>query len=421
MAALFAEGEELRAEHLLTGPKEESNTAEFDLGSLPLVQRLISDKSLGALRSLVLASFSVIILLCLFRSRATEGHLANALIWGVWEPALILLFFLAGRVWCTVCPLSTAGQIAGRGVSLGLPPPDWLKKHAAWVMIVGLIAVIWSEQVFSMSEHPFPSGILLAALMGAAVLFALLFRREAWCRYACPLGNIGAIFALPAVLNVRSNPSVCSTYCRTHDCHKGNDSHPGCPVYHHPLYARDGHHCKLCLSCLKSCPHGSAKLYLRPPLKSLWRRGGIGDTLVPFAVVYFTVSLFLLAAQRFPATGSAGIFTAGLFATLLLSLAFRSALPKILSRDKGSGTEAATRSVFTLLVLAWGPAMAWQLEHVSGLASLRIHPEAGSRLANIFPTGGVSLLSVLQVGVIVAAAALAAVAFRGLANRLRLQ
>ena len=88
MAALFAEGEEIRAEHLFTGPKEESSAAEFDLGSLPLVQRLISDKSLGAIRALVLASFSAIILLCLFRSRATEGHLANALIWGAWEPAL---------------------------------------------------------------------------------------------------------------------------------------------------------------------------------------------------------------------------------------------------------------------------------------------------------------------------------------------
>jgi transcriptional regulator with AAA-type ATPase domain len=421
MAALFAEGEEIRAEHLFTGPKEESSTAEFDLGSLPLVQRLISDRALGVLRSLLLASFSIIILLCLFRSRSTEGHLANALIWGVWEPALILLFFLAGRVWCTVCPLSTAGRMAGRRVSLGLPPPDWLKKHASWLIMGGLLVIIWSEQVFSMSEHPFPSGILLAGLMVVAVLFALLFRRESWCRYACPLGNIGAIFALPAVLNIRSNPSVCSTYCRTHDCYKGNESRPGCPVFHHPLYARDGHHCKLCFSCLKSCPHGSAKLYLRPPLQSLWRRGGIGDTLVPFAILFFAVSLFLLAAQRFPATGSAGFFTAGLLVTLLWALAFRSALPKILSRDENSGAEAATRCAFTLLVLAWGPAMAWQMEHVSGLASLRILPEPGSRLAAFFPAGGISLLSVLQVGVIVMAAALAAVALRGLANRLRRQ
>jgi transcriptional regulator with AAA-type ATPase domain len=421
MAALFAEGEEIRAEHLFTGPKEESSTAEFDLGSLPLVRHLISDRVLGVFRSLVLASFSVIILLCLFRSRSTEGHLANALIWGVWEPALIFLFFLVGRVWCTICPLSTAGRMAGRTVTLGLPPPDWLKRHASWLIMGGLLVIIWSEQVFSMSENPFPSGVLLAGLIGVAVLFALLFRRESWCRYACPLGNIGAIFALPAVLNIRSNPSVCSTYCRTHDCYKGNASRPGCPVYHHPLYARDGHHCKLCFSCLKSCPHGSAKLYLRPPLQSLWRQGGIGDTLVPFAILYFAVSLFLLAAQHFPATGSAGLFTAGLLAALFFALAFRAALPKILSREESSGAEAATRCAFTLLVLAWGPAMAWQLEHIPGLASLRVSPEAGSRLAAIFPDGGIALLSVLQIGVIVAAAALAAVALRGLVNRIKLQ
>jgi transcriptional regulator with AAA-type ATPase domain len=421
MAALFAEGEEIRAEHIFTGPKEESSASEFDLGSLPLVQRLISDRALAVFRSLMLASFSVIVLLCLFRSRTTEGRLANVLIWGVWEPALIFLFFLAGRVWCTVCPLSTAGRMAGRGATLGLPPPDWLKRHASWLIMGGLLVIIWSEQVFSMSEHPLPSGILLAALMGVAILFALLFRRESWCRYACPLGNIGAIFALPAVLNIRSNPSVCSTYCRTHDCYKGNESRSGCPVYHHPLYARDGHHCKLCFSCLKSCPHGSAKLYLRPPLQSLWRQGGVGDTLVPFAILYFAVSPFLLAAQHFPATGTAGLFTLGLLAALLFALALRSALPKILSRDESSGTEAATRSAFALLVLAWGPAMAWQLEHIPGLASLRVHPETGSYLADLFPAGGVSLLAVVQIGIIVAAASFASVSLRGLVNRFRLQ
>ena len=162
--------------------------------------------------------------------------LANALTWGLWEPWLFVVFLLVGRVWCTVCPLSTAGRLAARIKNFGVAPGAWLKEYSGWFI-----------------ERPRAAGYLLVALFTAASVSAMIWRRESWCRYLCPLGNLGAIFSLPAVLTVRSNPSV--------------------------------------------CPHGSARLYLRLPFQSVWAQPDVGSALVPFALFLFFFAPAMLASQ----------------------------------------------------------------------------------------------------------------------------
>lgn len=51
-------------------------------------------------------------------------------------------------------------------------------------------------------------------------------------------------------LTVAAKRSVCASTCTTHDCYKGNDTHPGCPVWHHPQLVSEAHRCKTCLTCL---------------------------------------------------------------------------------------------------------------------------------------------------------------------------
>ena len=66
----------------------------------------------------------------------------------------------------------------------------------------------------------------------------------------------------------------------------------------HPMYARDGQFCKLCLTCLKACPHESARLFVRLPLAGLTRRGSQSQALVPLSLVVFFLSLVMLASRR---------------------------------------------------------------------------------------------------------------------------
>jgi DNA-binding NtrC family response regulator len=201
MAALFANGQEILAEHIFTGPKEESTPLEYDLGQIPFVKRLVSDRILAGLRWAVFGVFSAIVLLSLTTAGTKIGQIANSLIWGLWWPVLIFVFLFVGRLWCTVCPLSTAGRFA-RGIkNLDRPPSGWLKKYSGFLVPLGFLVIAWVEHTFSMTEHPLASGTLLLSLMTAAVVFAVVYQRETWCRYLCPLGNLGAIYSLPATVS----------------------------------------------------------------------------------------------------------------------------------------------------------------------------------------------------------------------------
>ena len=280
LAADFAGAGEIRAEHIFAGPKSEAGPAEADLGGTRLAAWLIRPGTLTWLRRIVLASFAAVIGLSLAAPHRAAGRIANAVIWGVWEPAIIAAFLLAGRVWCTVCPLSTAGQLGQRLLALRRAPPGWLKRAGIWLGTVGFFAILWVERVFHMTSSPLPSGVLLLVLMGTAAAFAVVYQRETWCRYVCPLGTLAAGYALPAPLQVRANPSLCATYCTDHACYKGAGDTPGCSVFHHPLFASEGHQCKLCFNCVHVCPHGSAKLYAATGRVAARRPlGGDGDVL----------------------------------------------------------------------------------------------------------------------------------------------
>jgi PAS domain S-box-containing protein len=400
LAVLVADGDTIQAEHIFTGPMEAVADHELDLTDLAPIRFLINDKNLAGLRAGVLAGFIALIGVTLFLPDHVAGVVSNYFVWGVGGPFLVLLFLLLGRISCSVCPLSTAGRMASRIWSFGLSPPGFIKIGSPFLIPLGLVLIAWSEHVFHMTAHPRATGFLLIALISLAVFFALVFERETWCRYCCPLGNFAGLFSLAATLFVRSNPNVCSTKCTTHNCNKGSDQYAGCPVFHHPLFARNAHICKLCFTCLKSCPHGSARLYLRPPLVRIWQQLDIGETIAFFALVCFFLASCLLASQRIPFLMGKGAFTGAVLASVALAAVCRYSLPTLLFKDDELKLLRTTRVTLVLLLLAWGPFAAFQFAHLPGIETLFILTGQQSMLAAILPQHGVPLLALVQLGVI---------------------
>ena len=400
LAVLVADGDTIRAEHIFTGPMEAAAEHELDLTDFAPVRFLIKDKTLAGLRGGILAGFIALIGVTLFFSDHVTGAISNYLVWGVGGPFLVLLFLLLGRVSCSVCPLSTAGRMASRIWSFAISPPGFIKSSSPFLIPLGLVLIAWSEHVFHMTAHPGATGFLLIALISLAVFFALLFERETWCRYCCPLGNFAGLFSLAATLFVRSNPNVCSTKCTTHDCNKGSDQYAGCPVFHHPLFARNAHICKLCFNCLKSCPHGSARLYLRPPLVRIWQQLDIGETIGFFALVCFFLASCLLASQRIPFLMGKGVFTGAVLASVALAAVCRYSLPALLFKDDELKLLRTTRLTLVLLLLAWGSFAAFQFAHLPGIDTLFILSGPQGMLYAVLPQGGISLLTLVQLGVI---------------------
>jgi hypothetical protein len=236
--------------------------------------------------------------------------------------------------------------------------------------------------------------------MVVAVAGAVSMRGEAWCRYACPLGNMAACYSVASTVHVHANPMICQSQCTTHECHKGSENERGCPVFLHPLYVKDSHFCKLCMACVRNCPNDSAKLWIRPPLQDVWSLAELNPQLLPLALTLFLLAPLLLARIDQPLTFT--ILAAGLLA---LVIPLRWALVRAVGRD-GDPT-AAFRVIFALGILAWGPLMAFHLGNVPGLPGMYVHNEvhqAGLVTMSVLPALqivailGASLATVVVLG-----------------------
>jgi polyferredoxin len=410
LAAVVADGPDVGAEHLFTGPKVGERRGEYELADSPLRRALVSRASNRIISIGILAIFAWITATTLIWGDGLAGRIANGLVWGLWWPALIAVFLLVGRIWCPFCPISVAGRFTGRAFSLGRKPADWMKKHTGVAMTVLFLAIIWSERVFHMPQTPVATGVFLLVLASFPAVLCVIYEREVWCRYLCPLGALAAGFAVPSPVVVHANQTVCASQCTTHDCSKGSDGEPGCPVFLHPLYVRDAHFCKLCFACLRSCRHQSAKLYVRLPLLDIWRRAELSPTLIPFATITFFVALVMLASQKdaWGTRTSAG-FTVAMLAAVVAGIGLAALLPRLLCHNEDR--TPASRAALGLLVVAWGPLMAFHLENVPGLGALGIHAAAASDVARLAPALDLPLLGVLQIAVIGLATLLALVTF----------
>ncbi|MCP4897006.1 MAG: cyclic nucleotide-binding domain-containing protein [bacterium] len=403
LAARCAEGDLVGAEHIFGGIEDGVCPEGVNLGRLSLVDQLTRRGWSTPLRGVTAAGFAVAIVLCLFVPLSAAATMANGFIWGLWEPAVFALFLLAGPLWCMVCPLSTAGRAVKRISSPKRAPPTWLRQAAPYLAPLGFFVIIWSEIIFRMTRNPPASAIMLIALVAASVACCLVYSREVWCAFLCPLGRLASTLASAAPITVAADREICTSTCVTHECYRGSDTVPGCTVYHHPQQTLDAHRCKLCLDCLRSCPHGATTLRLRAPLRGTWRLGASASGLMPFALSVFLLTPLLLATQSGLGlseflVASVIAFAIGIFGAPVLSSA--------LCPWKRDDAQTPPRVAVALLILGWGPLIAYQLGHVPVLGTLHLTGNAGTWFGTTLPLG-VSVLTLCQTTVILLAAAAA--------------
>jgi CRP-like cAMP-binding protein/polyferredoxin len=385
LALRVAEGDEIRAEHIFGGVGDDAVVPGMDITATPLMRRMLQKITLPALRIATLAGFMAVIILCLGFASTVIGRVANTAIWSLWEPAVFALFFVAGPVWCTVCPLSTAARWSKKLHHSKRPPPDWLIRHGPWLAIIGFALIIWVERVFDSGENPFASGMLLLGLVVAAVGLSLLFRREVWCRHLCPLGRLATTLAPVSPVQMVAKSRVCASTCTTHACYRGTPEVPGCTVFHHPLEGKQAYRCKLCLDCLRSCPHHSANLQLRPPLLAMWRLDSSAADLSLFAVSVSLLALGLVAARSFEVFAGPLRFTLLCILAIVAGIALHSAVMAL----------AATETLMTS-----------QLANVKFFKDATVALEPSSLLPSWFPSE-FSLLTASQIGIVLFALFLA--------------
>ena len=214
-------------------------------------------------------------------------NVAVFLTWGLLWPAIVLSWFLVGRMWCGICPFPGLGLFLQRqGLTLSLKVPRLLQKYGVYTSVFLLALIIWSEVVADLDHSPLGTSCLVLAIILGSALLAVLFNGQAWCRHLCPLGRISGAAATLAITEFRANHERCRN-CKSFACQRGGEGKRGCPVYLGAYSVVNNLHCLVCGHCLTNCDRDSPQFLLRNPYSELITNKGRYITcsyIVPFLI-----------------------------------------------------------------------------------------------------------------------------------------
>ncbi len=300
------------------------STESIDLFTVfPWLKKFFRERRLhAAIRTIGDIIFTFIIVSGFLGPQDPKANISLFLSWGIWWPTVVLSWFFLGRMWCGFCPFPGMGRILQRlGLSLELKVPKVLQNRGVHWSVILLGLIIWFEESTNIKQSPMGTSVLLLAILGGATLSAMLFEKQAWCRYLCPMGRIIGVAATLSVTEFRPDHEKCKG-CKTFACKRGMQDYPGCPVYLGAFNVRNNLYCLVCGHCLKLCDRDSPRLNVRSPFKELIINKGRFITcsyIIPFLMGSQLARFF----QEGHAAQLAGCLESvtcnmGLFSTLLL-------------------------------------------------------------------------------------------------------
>lgn len=396
-AVTLAEGPRLRSEHLLLG-RRWAAVGGYDLLRWPAFRRPVLRGAVpGWLAGASAAAFLPALGWLFLGPRDPEANPVLAAAWSLWWPGLWILTFFLARAWCAVCPFQALGRLAQRLRHLNLPVPAFVQRRYPAIVTAGFLLIIWIEEITGMRRDARATGLLVLAITLGAVVFHVLLKRQAWCRYLCPLGAMVGVAAMGSVLELRSNHDVCEG-CNTHDCYRGREGAPGCPQFLHLPFVESNQNCTLCLNCVRACPHESPRLNLRFPGRELWRLTRVSPEMVYFVAAMQSVLVPVIAHQK--GLLSPAAFTAAYAGAVLAFAGAVKALHALARRSGGYDEAQALKQVwYAHLPLALGGHTAYQLAHLPGLGAVSVQVAlvgAGGAAGGAGTVLAGTLLSVLQ-------------------------
>jgi len=287
-AVSIARSDLLMVEDIFIGPPPVTGKFTVNLLKYEPVMKFFKSSLYPKAGVLLTAPFIILlIVLGLFGPQSPERNIALILTWGLWEPMLVLSAFFTGRLWCSVCPVGALSALVRRTVGLHLKAPLFIRNYGYYFSALGIAVIIGAEAASGMLGSPRATALLVLSIATFAAVTGFLFQRSAWCRYLCPLGSIVGTLSTCAIVELRSNYSVCNSTCQNHDCYTGGPGREGCPMFEGPFSLSSNRNCVLCGSCIKTCPNQSPVLNVRLPGYDLWtvRRAEPGIAMVGLALM----------------------------------------------------------------------------------------------------------------------------------------
>ena len=325
------------------------------------------------LRVPTVAAFILVILAGFFGSQDPSSNIATSLTWIFWWIVLIFTVMFLGRVFCASCPwlaisdwiqkLSLWGRKT-RQFTLGLRWPTRFKT----ILIAAALFILltWLELAIGVTKSPIQTAYLGLIILGLTLGSMLLFERNYFCRYGCPIGAIQGAYSLMSPVELKAESLEVCKNCKTKDCIRGNEKGYGCPTYTYvgSENSATSTSCILCSECVKTCPHDNVAFNFRPFLKDLTSSFTPSHAWALFAVVILALTSFhgltmiptwgLLISLTEPYLGYIGSFTLWMFLFLgfLIGVVY---FFVYLARLMSGTTLLNTRTLFTYFAISFLP------------------------------------------------------------------
>ncbi|MBI4650774.1 sigma 54-interacting transcriptional regulator [Candidatus Desantisbacteria bacterium] len=373
-ACILTESDVITSEYLFLGTPSSSSKVSYNLFNIQFFYNLVK-KGIFPRAFIYISSIFVALIFyfAFFTGNNSGTNPATFLSWTLWWPFYIISFFFLSRFWCSICPINEYGIILRKIKFFNLKVTDFIKNNSHYFVTFGFLTIIWAEEYFEMSSSAFKTGMILLIIVSCAAITNIIFQRNTWCRYICPLGWFGGTLSLTSILELRSNPDICGNKCKTHDCYKGNEKIEGCPMFLHPQFIDNNQLCKLCLRCVRLCPNNSPKLNLRLPGRDITDTLNLGEKTSLLIPCLLSAPLSITIAKNITAHNTFLNFSL-IFWTLPFILGFLIWLLNFIfyGSDKKNGFQNFFNILNFYIPIALAANLAIQLKFIPILAKINI-------------------------------------------------
>lgn len=270
-AVMLAKKDEILPDQILLGLPKTEGKWEYNILRINWMRSFLSSWIFPRVPQVAIGCVFILTVLFLFFGPSNpESNIGLTLGWYIGWPLLFFSFFFLARTWCSVCSFAVPGTLLQNIIKPTRKTPDFIKNYSGWIMAVLCILVFWVEIIWDAYNNPYLTGGIILVITLGSILFSVVFSRRSWCRYLCPLGAVNAIFAMPSVVELRSNRHVCLNRCQSHACFTGDADISGCPMFRHPYLVDNNRDCIMCAKCIKNCENSSIQLNLRLAPQELW-------------------------------------------------------------------------------------------------------------------------------------------------------
>ena len=200
-------------------------------------------------------------------------NLANQVVWNIWWPFTLVIAAIAGRLWCSVCPLELVNSLGSR-IGLKRKAPAFLRS--GWIVTLLFAFILFGAgKYLGLRAVPRTLAIYLASMVSLSLILGLIYEKRSFCSYVCPLGSILGMYSYIAGTEWRADDPAIRKECKTKDCVAKRNRYKltghSCTSNLNPANIPDNRQCLLCTHCLKACPSTNFRFSLRLPFTDFFK------------------------------------------------------------------------------------------------------------------------------------------------------